>query len=417
MCTSSNNAIPLCFYSLMVENLINYWFQRPLSIVTKVVDYLLKEVPSMNLYSYISLLKLSRKGGYNSFDWNTVDKHRLKIALEDYSDKIRSQAFSLVCSSNKTSVIPTKEEFVAVRQFLEQNVNSDNAAFRQKLLCSFTDFSIRIRDCILTKRKGILIEQDVALTCCLTFLDWLHSFFIFNLEVSCNYQRKITTLELYSIILTYFGKTVGSTNYTRKSNKSHLNLKEIADSLSWTYVFESEIYQITLLNCLFDEDSNVRDLSAKLLLKYFEKNGFLKLEDFEKFFQSGLSLCSNQIFYKAESGAVIIHYLLTLAEKSSQSISYINSEKMELFMDELISSAEEQLNSLRKDVLKAISEGSFLYGTLQVIRISGTGEGVLMMNSNHLKKILSLLDTVVKYFMSVLSSKSDSDLGEYFCFK
>lgn len=400
--------------SIALENLFKYWFDTIYNLIPEIVGYLLKEVPCLNLYSYISLLGISRKEGLKHFDWEIIDKQKLKVALENCSDTLRSQAFSLVCTSKKTSVIPSEEEFVTVYQFLRQNVNSDNAAFRQTVLNSFTNFVVRIRDSIWTLKKVGQLEQNGCVKYCFSFLDCLNSFFLFNMNGRSNYQRKITSLELYAVVLTYLGEPLQGTIYDRKTNKKNVSLKTVlGDKFQWTFVFESEMYLRILLNYLFDEDSDIRNCSAKLLQKHFSKVDILKVEDFHRLCKEGLTLCSNQIFYKAESGAIITSVLLTLASNSAQEcFRQIMFQEKSVFIEKLLLMAEQQFSDIREDLLRAAAKGSFLYGSLQAVRLVGFSQDIYPMPQTIKERLLLLIEEVVKYLVSVLSPKTHCDLSK-----
>ncbi|KAG8249372.1 hypothetical protein J6590_019659 [Homalodisca vitripennis] len=396
--------------SLENENLFNYWMLPTIKKVPSALDDLL-EVTSINIYSFISLLRIKRKEGFPGSSWEEMNKCKIKFALEDYSDKIRSQAFSLICTSSKASISPNVEEYNLVQQYFRQNINSDSTVLRQSLLNSFTTFIIRLRDMLLHFLKNKNTESP-SKTLCFEFLDWLHSFLLFNLDTKCNYQRKYTSLELYMIVLMYFGEPVRrkEQSYSRKSNKSSLSLRSEDNAFSWSYKFESLSSQKVLLDCLFDGDNDVR-LSAGTILTTHFKISQSFAEEFEHLFNKGLSLCSSSIFYNAESGARIVQVLVILASNcSSETIKQIVYNGNALFFSALLSSAEEQFTLLKEDLLKAASQGSFLYGTLQTLTLLLTdpeSPEFMLLDANQLERLLHLMEENTQFFLGVLSSKSD----------
>lgn len=407
--------IIFCF-SLQLENIFNYWMPHTLRKFPTIMEDLL-EITSLNLYSYVILHKIGRKEGLSCSSWEVIDNNKIKMAIESYSDKIRTQAFSVVCMSSKTLVVPNNEEFEFVKQFLKQNVNSDNAALRQNVLNSFISFTVRIRDSLLKFIKLKETDSEWMLQC-LSFLDWLHSFLVFNLENHTNYQRKMMSLELFTIILSYFGKAieVKEKSHKRKSNNDHLTLKNHESKLAWEFKFDSDLSKKVLINCLFDEDSEIRSSSATTLISYFDVDDS-EYTEFKDLFQTAQSLCSSQLFYKAEGGALLTKVLVTLALKSkADKLRKLICSNDDTFVSVLLSSAEDQFKNLQKDLLKAAVEGSFLYGTLQALQLLLTDPDspeFMRLSKDQLERLLNLLTTCTKYFIDVLSSKSNPDSGEF----
>lgn len=350
--------------------------------------------------------------------WEIIDKVKINTALQDFNEKIRSQAFSLVCVSSKMLSPPVEEEFIIVKSFLSQNVNSDNTALRQNLLNSFTIFVVRIRDSLLKAVKKDR-KSDSSTSQCFTFLDWLHYFLIFNLQEGCNYQRKVTSLEMYKIVLTYFGEAIKETSQhcKRKSNKNHLTLKE---SPMWKFKYASEDSRKTLQNCLFDEDNEIRSCAALMLMNYFTLTECHQ-EEFKNMFETGLSLCLSEIFYKAEGGALIIKVLVGLAyNSSSEGFKTLICKSAKNYISVLLSSCEEQFERLQEDLLKAAVEKSFLYGTLQALNLLLTDANspeFMAIDKIQLERLLGFLENVTKYFIAVLSSTSAPNSGILFLFR
>lgn len=411
-----NAKLVLFCFSLQLENIFNYWMPHTLKKFPPITEILL-EISSLNLYSYVTLHKIGRKEGFSCSSWEVIDNMKIKTAIEDYSDKIRTQAFSVVCMYFNPPVLPNSEEFGLVKQFLKHNVNSDNAALRQNVLNSFTSFTVRIRDSLLKCIKVNTIDSD-WISQCLSFLDWLHGFLAFNLENRTNYQRKIMSLELFKAILSYFGKPIVRKErpYTRKTNKEHLTLKVYEGKLSWEFKFDSDSSKRMLINCLFDEDSEIRSSSALILTSYFNVHD-LDYSEFKDLFQTAVSLRSSQLFYKAEGGALLTKVLVTLALNSkSDKLRNVICNNGETFVSALLSSAEEQFQNLQKDLLKAAVEGSFLYGTLQALQLLLTDPDspeFMKLSDDQLQRLLNLLTASTKFFIDVLCSKSNPESGKF----
>ncbi|XP_054260908.1 thyroid adenoma-associated protein homolog isoform X2 [Macrosteles quadrilineatus] len=403
--------------SLGMENIFNYWTNQTLKKFPSVFEMLVSETGS-SLYSLITLQKIGRKEGL--FKWEDLDNQTLEAAMIHHSEKIRSQLFSLVCTCSNNLSPPNNEEVDFAIKFLKQNINSDDSALRQNLLKSLNNLMLRIRDSILlvAHRKDVSncpftynFVNDNPLKDSINFLKWLHSFLLINLEDRCNYQRKITSLEIYKIVFSYLGEDEAGNQYKRKSNNNSFNIRSFE---GYSDVFRFECYQDlkALVNCLFHEDNGIRSSAANILISYYNITESIGFElQFQELFDKGIALSKDQMFYKAESGAVIVKVLVSMVYKSSsRELKELINKGSDNFINVLLASAQEQFTQLREDLLKAASQGAFLYGTLQIIELltSDPADPELSLKDDQQKRLLKLIEEVTDYFVSVLASKSES---------
>jgi hypothetical protein len=155
-------------------------------------------------------------------------------------------------------------------------------------------------------------EVDIGVSQNLQFLNWLHNFLISNLEPGTNYQRKILSLQLYMLVLSYFSKQPEwpkkSPGIRRKwvAVEGEKVLKYALKLGQWP--FNSEISYRTLLSCVLDSTDDIREAAGLILMKYFS----FKESDTEEnkcLLDYALQLCTSPMFYEAESGALLMKIL------------------------------------------------------------------------------------------------------------
>ena len=133
-------------YSVQKQNALNYWIPSTLKKFPLLLNCLLDELIGISqssgfenaVFSVISLLKLGQKGGllFNKWDENfSISSFKyldfsnfMKSAMHHSSEAVRSKAFTVVCMSSKSCIIPSLEEFEMVQMFLVENINSDSAS-------------------------------------------------------------------------------------------------------------------------------------------------------------------------------------------------------------------------------------------------------------------------------------------------
>ncbi|CAB0001188.1 unnamed protein product, partial [Nesidiocoris tenuis] len=150
-------------------NLFNYWMgpmiKRYRCCLDLIYDGLRGEAsskPSADLiFSLVLTMKLGRKEGYEEMSWPKINNNHLDIALTHQDNDIRSHE-SL---PEQVSVCPC------------------------------------VRVSALKNQDGLSTCDGVCQSMC--FLEWLFKFLSSCLEIGSNYQRKITALELYKIVLAY----------------------------------------------------------------------------------------------------------------------------------------------------------------------------------------------------------------------
>ena len=332
-----------CYYAFLCsvpkQNALNYWIPSTLKkfplLLNRLLDQLIDTSQSSGfenaVFSIVSLLKLGQKGGllFNKWDENfSISSFKyldflnfMKSAMRHCSEAIRSKAFTVVCMSSKSCIIPSPEEFEMLQTFLVENINSDSASLREEVLKSFALFLTRICD---SSVHAIEVEQDTQnskqnkelgvswISQNVQFLNWIHNFLMSNLEPGTNYQRRVLSLQLYLLILSYFTELPDLTKTSSASRKKGTfvqgkKMLEYARTLGqWPFVSEGS--QKAILSCVLDSSDDIRETAGVILMKYFSFDKS-DAEGHKPLLHYALQLCTSTMFYETESGALLMKVL------------------------------------------------------------------------------------------------------------
>ncbi|XP_075232617.1 tRNA (32-2'-O)-methyltransferase regulator THADA [Lycorma delicatula] len=424
--TSSEN-------NLMKQNIINYWMQSTLKIGSHIFNVIYDNLSSSdNVDSFIYLLKIGRREGFIT-NLTESQFNKLKIGLIHSDEIIRSNAFSSICVVKVLIAVITVEEINLIKQFLIENINYDSSRLRQSLMHSCTTLFIRIRDSFLfklrsNKKNESLLYKDNSLLDVGDFISWIYTFLINNLEKGCNYQRKYTSLLLYEMILNYIGCSSKHFLQRKSNNKSEgVKVKEFIERLN-KWHFTSSKSKNVLFSCIMDPSETIRNIAVNILSNYFTLNDD-NIDELLSFYKKGIDLCSDKMFYQAESGALLLKTVTILAYKSKSDneknrflLKLLNSEKF--ILNSLLNIAEKQKNELLKDILQAASNGSPLHGILLAIEellTDNKSPEFGCFNLDNIEKLILLMEVINNKLLTALSSSSEkitdfapsfADMGE-----
>lgn len=309
-----------------------------------------------DLYLQISILRMI----YNH-DTKIENCHKiLDLSLKSGNAKIRSEAFTLLCSSKTTPNILN-----LIYNFIVDNINSDSTTLRIKLISGLQN--------MLHKYK----QFDFII---LQFLNRLHIFIITNLRPGSNYQRKITSLKIYSILLSF--------------NKSQDYVSHSCRNLLFTNLLDSE---------------DVRKKCSEILVSYF----IIVKEDktyLINWIKLGLNLCYDPLFFNNESGSIIIYTVITLAYKSGFTIDIfdIHNSSASAYLLDL---ALKQANRLKDNLISNVTNGT-LYGlldTLNNLSFEKNSPEMNKLNKTEIETMLNLIENNLNLMLDTLASRMDTE--------
>jgi len=316
---------------------------------------LYEKIDKFNLDLYLKISILRTIYNHNNALENYYET--LDLSLKSGDVKIRSEAFTLLCCSKVTPNILN-----LIYNFIVDNINSDRATLRIKLISGLEN----------------LLRKCKQLDKILQFLNKLHTFILTNLMPGSNYQRKIASLKIYSVLLKY--------------NKNH------------DYVSNS-CRNVFFANLLDSED--IRKKCSEILVSNFIiiKKDKTYLNNWMKI---GLNLCYDPLFYKNESGSIIIYTVTTLAYKFSLPIDIFdicNSSVSAYILD----LAQKQGNRLKDNFISNVTNGT-LYGllnTLNIIAFEKNSPETNKLNKTEIETMLNLIENNLNLMLDTLASRMD----------
>lgn len=307
-----------------------------------------------SLYLQVSVLRII-------YNYNTEVENCQKIldlSMKSGNPKIRTEAFTILCYSKITT-----NTLNLIYNFIVDNINSDCTTLRIKLISGLENM---LRKC--KKLNNIVLE----------FLYKLHKFIFTNLESGSNYQRKITSLKIYSVILKY--------------NKNK-------DLISYSY------RNLLFTNLLDSED--VRNECSAILVSNFiiVKEDKVYLNNWIKL---GLNLCYDPLFYKNESGSIIINTVIKLIYKCGLTIDMlnINNLSMSAYILDLV---QKQGDKLKDNFINNVINGTFygLLSTLNNLSFEKNAPEINMLNKTEIETMLNLIENNLNLLLDTLASRTE----------
>ncbi|XP_050424427.1 uncharacterized protein LOC126835709, partial [Adelges cooleyi] len=312
--------------------------------------------PKPDLYLQISIIKSVQAQKVNIDNLNKI----LNISLYSSNTKVRAEAFTILCNSKISPQVLEQ-----IYEFINDNLNSDCSNLRNKLISGI--------ECLLRTSKK---PCDLMIQ----LINRIHALIINNLKCGLNYQRKITSLKMYSVILKHYRSQNFMTPKCRK------------------LLFEN----------LLDSD-DIRRKSSELLISYFT----VTLEDKElmkNWLKLGLSLCNDPVFYKNESGSIIIYTITILMYNSGLKINVfdINFRNISSYLLEL---AQKQVIKLKHSFVDNVIN-STLYGLLNTINnltFEKNCPKMEKLTEVEIELLLNLIDSNLKLMLDTLASKMEEE--------
>lgn len=313
---------------------------------------------NLDLYLQISILRIIYNHNNEVENFYEV----LDLSLKSGDAKIRSEAFTLLCCSKTTPYILN-----LIYHFIIDNINSDCTTLRIKLISGLQNML-----CKCKQLNNIILQ----------FLNSLHQFILTNMAHGLNYQRKIASLKIYSVILRF--------------NKNH-------DYVSYS------CRNLLFANLLDSED--IRKKCSEILVSNFiifkEDKAYLN-----NWMKIGLNLCYDPLFYKNESGSIIIYTVTTLAYKSRLPIDIFNicNSSVSAYILDL---AVKQGNRLKDNFVNNVTNGT-LYGlldTLNNLSFEKNSPEANKLNKTEIETMLNLIETNLNLMLDTLASRMDDIEG------
>ncbi|EDV29198.1 uncharacterized protein TRIADDRAFT_52840 [Trichoplax adhaerens] len=272
--------------ALLRHNMRIYWLPATLSIISNSLHQLLdaSELRFNNMNSkcpsaratlrhiHAKVMIYNAAKALDIIHVTELPEELLDSSLQCWDDDIRMDAISLLCFSQKRADGLTDMEIKFLRQYLPLNFNSDNAAFRQRLLASLKVLLERIRDSRLLRKRQLagsdefrILNQRIMTN--IEVLDWLFNCSIECLNPDSSFQRSITGLKVCSLIFQIIASTW---NPDKRKGQPPAAMAEL---INWAHrqqrlQFLSPRNLGILFHCFQSQHGEMESASKEILYKY-----------------------------------------------------------------------------------------------------------------------------------------------------
>ncbi|KYM98336.1 Thyroid adenoma-associated protein like protein [Cyphomyrmex costatus] len=411
-----------------LQSLFTYWLEPTIEMYRNILSFLWElccDIPGYFFRSHLH--RMAAK-----IHIELPQPFEIYYHLDNKKEIIRLNVFAVLCYRAVELInIDETDPFFLIKQFLWFNANSTTILMREGIIKYFRILCSNILKVVNVKTDCI---QSIS-----EFMNWLHEYFLDCFEIGSCYQRKILALNLYEILLSFTNKNLYK-SYTHHKKCLHniiaINLKTTDNSsrlLRGIFLgglrnlcrrFTNKESLFLLLRLVLDSAIDVRQLASTLILEYFGKDA---LSTTEKciLYNCAWEHCNSSKFYKIESGAILIkiiaHWLPLYKTTNSSDVfkntaaiffdnEYNNILVYSSYSEFLLNEAKCQLADMKSDILKAIVKNRPFYGVLTAllaVAFRGGPEN-LVLTSQFMEKILSLLKDAVEFFLSIFSAKASN---------
>lgn len=134
-------------------------------------------------------------GDIPSFD-TKMDKDYLNHARAT----VRLNGFAIY-TYNIELIVDNEDSLISLKTFLQHNINTTSIYLREGIVKYFHKLMTNLLK--LSKKEDSMIS----------LIDWLHEFLLDNFEIGSCYQRKILSLRLYSILISFQSQFIGEKDF------------------------------------------------------------------------------------------------------------------------------------------------------------------------------------------------------------
>ncbi|XP_052103689.1 thyroid adenoma-associated protein homolog, partial [Mytilus californianus] len=406
-------------------NVGHYWISSTLKIIPEVKDSLTGTLTEMLekdsiprhlvLHAWVTVAQVVRlyTGDF------PMDTGLLHESIYSNDDDIRSEAFSVLCSSLKKADRMKEEEIKLLKETIPYNLKIDSAPFRHQLSSNLKKLLVRIRD----SYQAVIKDQDhSALDRSLEFVSWFYKLSIDNLTIGTCFQRRKTCLDFIQTTLEIFFPTkIELPLITQEARKRGLWDMYSHDSL------------LSVLHCILDGADEIQNLAAKLLLEYYPWpvtsldacEGNVDLA--ESLLLSAFELCDRPKQHENRSGVLLcqlvfvkfiyeMHWLFSWCYESGEytvlSIEKGDNSSCDKFLFSLFDHINQEIEESQSNLVKA-SISSPLHGFVSALTTCITELSKRQACSEKTEEIvesfIGLNCDIVTSMMDVMATESSQD--------
>ncbi|XP_063538633.1 uncharacterized protein LOC134747888 isoform X2 [Cydia strobilella] len=408
-----------------IEHFNNYWclqtFKKFPSLVNQ-FEVIFENIEDIErkLYNSLSILKQANKLGLVQKNWNSTDYSLLQSmvlqGIKHSNVDIRMAAFDIICEfQGKT--IPSQLEFDLVLNYVKNNINSDCTVLRLGMLKCLKNFLMQNHAAFTTHCKN---NEPVDLQYLQKFLIALQELVVSNLNVKGNYQRKITSVKVCSIVWEcLIDIPKNKKNQTRHSDTTLY--KMLHDDGKW--LLSDEAFVKKLISFLQDPSDDIRENVVHLLLNYyspaFKKTNLL----INHVIDEALKSIGGKFFYEISCGQSMFKFIVSILLKEKLDLATFKT------VEDVFTFAFNELTNeheLNRDILESIENGkqlhSFMDIMLVVLDVCDQKSYNFKISNEEIIRLLKTLDNISNHFVwEENSSSSDfskmNDMVEQIIYK
>ncbi|XP_073946173.1 tRNA (32-2'-O)-methyltransferase regulator THADA-like isoform X1 [Choristoneura fumiferana] len=349
-----------------IENFINYWCMATLHKFPQLIKLLIHSCKnddfSRNMFNTLHVLKQSnrlrviRRNFHASSDYKYVEA-MIILGIENRNVNIRMASFEIVCDFQGQTVLPHEAEYNLVLNYLRNNVNSDCAVLRQGMLSNLKNFLLQIHSAVIS---NFATGKEFDSESLKKFLKELQELVISNLNVKGNYQRKITSVKICSVIWeSSINIPKNKNNDTRLSKKTLLSM--LIDNEEW--LLSDDTFIRNLISLLHDPSDDVRENIVQLLLNYYS-SVFKQPELLNLVIEEALKSIGGKFFYEISCGQSMFKLIanVLLKEKIKQATFQTTEDIFTFASNELVNE-----HDLKTDILESIENGKQLHSFIAIL--------------------------------------------------
>lgn len=316
--TPEKNRSPALFNSAIVQNaVLAHIFPSTLaSLPSAFLD--LYEGFKNNTYGQVGLVRVSFERGLlglgnKMINFNHIvlsPLHWLEMALIDGDDMTRSEALILLLEGR---ILDNEDDRVTITyrlltDFIKNNMNVDDAPFRQKVLCKLEQFFDRTFESLESRMNAAHRAQAEDTTLMVSFLAKTFETVAKALAPGASFQSKYTALNILSFLLDDLKRihrklaTTGN-NEVMAIFQNYCNTMLKRASIGWF-----------LLLCLVDKDDKIRRLCTEMITKYWQWSHTRPIEaieglDEQKLLDTAIGFLQSPRHHEAHIGGLLIKCL------------------------------------------------------------------------------------------------------------
>ncbi|CAN8031728.1 unnamed protein product [Ixodes persulcatus] len=372
------------------------------------------------LVALVALMRIAKQAG--SFSPTAEQEELIAKCLNHESNIVRAEVFSLLCSCHFKSKLPNRQELQGVCEFLEHNLNIDDAWFRTRVTVQLDNLVVRLRECQLTQyvrsrqsdpRKRVDLDDSFYHT--LDVMGSVVSLSVSHLFPGASYQRAVTCLHILDAVFgTFCRAPTGKRRTIHKEADLDAFLRQEANG---RLQLGSARMRTALLHCLFHSVEEIRLKAFNLLTNeasQFLESGGVVHEELWSLARRHLSSPRPQ---DGAIGALLVRLSLVCLKQ-------VSDAEMTSRLLEVCDQAVTNFVGLQRDIASSSADCPIHGWLLTLTTCLSDVEGILKAVERHssltgvdyvgtiLNEALSLSQSVLQYVLRIMVPRDQHNLTE-----